>query len=205
MADLTDAQVGVALKTLGNFRVLTMQEIAAEGAADLISGALLLSLGLRESFLRNVENPSKTDNGVVQITTLWHADWLKDQPGCPAGDLSQPSTPAEWRVASGGHSAFEPDYVPRFTPAVLYAHDMLKHAIAIAPDSLTDGLSDTLLIRFAVAAYNAGEGGALKGLREGDVDKYTAGGDYSRYVIRHRTKVNHWLNQHPNWKLAKED
>jgi hypothetical protein len=195
MADLTPTQVGNALKTLGTYRVITAQEIALEGSADLISGALLLSLGLRETNLRNVENPAKTDKGVVQITKLYHSDWLGDQPGCKAGDLSKSPTD-EWRVAPGGHSALETGYVPRFTPAVIYAHDMLKDAVDAAPD----GLTDVVLIRFAIAAYNAGQGGAKKGLLAGDVDKYTTGGDYSQWVIRHRSLVHHWLSDHPNWK-----
>lgn len=195
MADLTPAQVGSALKNLGTYRVIAAQEIAKEGAADLISGSLLLSLGLRESLLRNVENPAQTDKGVVQITKLYHSDWLDDQLGCLAGDLTKQAT-TEWRVAPGEHSALEVGYVPRFTPAVLYACDMLKTAVKAAPDDL----SDTELIRFAIAAYNAGVGGAKKGLAAGDVDKYTTGGDYSRYVIRHRSLVSHWLNEHPNWK-----
>ena len=32
------------------------------------------------------------------------------------------------------------------------------------------------------------------------VDKYTTGGDYSAWVIRHRSLVQRWLNDHPNWK-----
>jgi hypothetical protein len=195
MADLTTTQVGAALKGLGTYRVIAAQEIALEGSADLISGALLLSLGLRETNLRNVENPTQTDKGVVQINKVYHGDWLSDQPGCKAGDLTKTPTD-EWRVAPGGHSAFEPGYVPRFTPAVIYAHDMLKDGVAAAPD----GLSDVQLIRFALAAYNAGLGGARKGLNAGDVDKYTTGGDYSRWVIRHRSKVHGWLHDHPNWK-----
>jgi hypothetical protein len=37
--------------------------------------------------------------------------------------------------------------------------------------------------RFALAAYNAGIGGATAGLHEGDIDAHTAGGDYSADVI----------------------
>jgi len=197
MADLSQAQVGDALKNLGHYRVVTAQVIAAEGEPDLISGALLLSLGLRESHLRNVENPAKTDKGVVQITKLWHATWLRTQPGCKAGDFSvDPTKSDEWRIAPGNHTALEDGYVPRFTPAMVYACDMLKDAIVVAPK----GQDDKALIRFAVASFNAGVGGAKKGLAEGDVDKYTTGGDYSAWVIRHRSLVQRWLNDHPNWK-----
>ena len=197
MADLTQSQVGAALKNLGNFRVITAQVIAMEGEPDLISGALLLSLGLRESHLRNVENEAQTDKGVVQITRLYHAAWLRSQPGCKAGSFTtDPSKSDEWRIAPGSHTALEDGYVPRFTPAVIYACDMLKDAIYAAPKNL-EGED---LIRFAIASYNAGQGGAKKGLAEGDVDKYTTGKDYSAWVIRHRSLVHRWLRDHPNWK-----
>jgi hypothetical protein len=177
--------------------VVTAQVIAAEGKPDLISGALLLSLGLRESHLRNVENAAQTDKGVVQITKLWHAAWLRSQPGCKAGSFAtDPEKSDEWHLAPGNFTALDDGYVPRFTPAMVYACDMLKDAITVAPKNL----DDKALIRFAVAAFNAGVGGAKKGLAEGDVDKFTTGGDYSEWVIRHRSLVQRWLNDHPNWK-----
>jgi hypothetical protein len=197
MADLTPTQVGTALKNLGNFRVITAQVIASEGEPDLISGALLLSMGLRESHLRNVENPAQTDKSVVQISSLYHAEWLKGQPGCAAGSFSVPASESnEWRIAPGKHTAFEPGYVPRYTPAMVYACDMLKDGVDAAPD----GLTKELQIRFAISAFNAGLGGAKRGLRDGDVDMYTTGKDYSAWVIRHRSLVQRWLNDHPNWK-----
>ena len=51
-----------------------------------------------------------------------------------------------------------------------------------------------------MAAYNAGMGGALNGWRAGDVDRFTTGGDYSAWVLRHRLAVQHWLDAHPRWK-----
>jgi hypothetical protein len=54
--------------------------------------------------------------------------------------------------------------------------------------------------RSPVAAYNAGNGGALQGFQTGDVDRYTTGRDYSAWVLRHRLVVQHWLDAHPTWK-----
>jgi soluble lytic murein transglycosylase-like protein len=55
-------------------------------------------------------------------------------------------------------------------------------------------------VPFAVAAYNAGIGGALQGHAIGDVDRFTTGRDYSAWVMRHRIVVQHWLDAHPAWK-----
>jgi peptidoglycan hydrolase-like protein with peptidoglycan-binding domain len=51
------------------------------------------------------------------------------------------------------------------------------------------GMLHNLLVRFAgdvkaaCSAYNGGEGGAARGLREGDSDKYTTGHDYGADVV----------------------
>lgn len=189
MDDFTQQQVDAALRALGNYRVRAAQEIAAEGPADAFSGALLLSLGLRESLLQNINNAAQTDHGCFQISELFHALWLLSEPGCPEGT---------W-VAAAGHSAVEDGYVPRYTPACRYALDTLKTNYAYAA---AKGVPEADRLRFALAAYNAGAGGALRGYREGDVDKYTAGHDYAAWVLEHRSKVNHFLVTHPNWRPA---
>lgn len=187
MSDFTQTQVDDALKSLGNYRVRVAQEIALEGPPDAFSGALLLSLGLRETGLRNINNPADTDHGCFQISELFHAAWLTSQPGCPVGLWS----------AQSGHVAVQDGYAPRYTPACSYALAILKDNWAYATAKGVDGESR---LRFSLAAYNAGVGGALRGYREGDVDKYTTAGDYSAWVIAHRAKVNHFLNDHPNWR-----
>lgn len=187
MAEFTQTQVNAALKGLGNYRVRAAQAVALEGPPDAFSGALLLSLGLRETGLRNINNPAETDHGCFQISELFHAPWLLSQPGCPAGS---------W-VAEGGTTALRDGYAPRFTPACLYALQILKDGWAYAVARGVDGDSR---LRFAVASYNAGVGGAIAGYREGDVDKYTTQADYSAWVIGHRTKINRFLNDHPSWR-----
>lgn len=185
--DLSTEHVARSLSRLGNFRVKMAQAAAAEGPPDGISGALMLSLGLRETDLQNINNQEQTDHGGFQISELYHADWLRTEPGCPEG---------KW-VAVAGHTANEDGYCPRYTPALNYALKMIKGSVSFAK---RQGVKDSEAVRFAVAAYNAGGGGALRGFKEGDVDKYTTGGDYSGWVMRHRLIIQHWLDAHPAWK-----
>lgn len=187
MADYTQTQVETGLKNLGNYRVRMAQEVALEGPADAFSGALLLALGLRETGLRNINNPANTDHGCFQVSEIYHASWLLSQPGCPVGS---------W-VTEGGHSAVEDRYAPRYTPACLYALQILKDNWAFA---VAKGVDLEHRLEFSVAAYNAGGGGALAGYREGNVDKYTTLGNYSAWVIAHRAKINRFLNEHPSWR-----
>jgi hypothetical protein len=182
---LTERQVADALKHLGNYRVLAAQHVANENTTDGISGGLMLSLGMRESLLQNINNKAQTDKGCFQITELYHLAWLKSQPGCPEG---------QWRPQPG-RTADEDGFCPRYTPALEYALQMLQDAVAYAKKrSIKDP------VRFAVAAYNAGIGGALRGYQEGDVDKYTTGGDYSAWVLKVKPMVQHWIAAHPSWQ-----
>ena len=185
---LPDKIIDQALRNLGNYRVLAAQHIAAEGPSDEFSGALLLSLGLRESLLQNINNPAGTDRGWAQITDLWHKDWLASEPGCPQGS---------WRAVEG-KTALDEGYCPRFTPAALYAVQMLRDAAATARK---EKVPSEKVVHFSVAAYNAGQSGAMRGYRENNIDKYTTGGDYSEWVITHRRYVLKWLREHPNWQL----
>ncbi len=184
---MTEDAVHTALKACGNWRVECAQRVALEGPPDEISGALLLALGLRESGLQNINNQAGTDRGCFQISAVYHEAFLEGEPGCPAGS---------W-VSQLGMSALDEGFCPRFTPALLYALDYLQAKRARAVHL---GIPEDLRLRFALAAYNAGEYGALRGFREGDVDKYTTGRDYSAWVIDTRRVVNRVLTGLlPNW------
>lgn len=189
MANFTQAQVDDALRRLGRYRVMAAQEIAAEGAPDEFSGATLLALGLRESNLQNINNPAQTDHGVFQISELFHAEWLTSEPGCREGT---------WTI-DARHRAIEDGFCPRFTPACLYALRLLKIGADYARAKAGVD-SRSVRLAFAIASYNAGIGGALKGYKEGDVDKFTTGGDYSAWVLEHRSRVNHFLADHEGWR-----
>jgi len=186
---LSEAAVAKALTRLGHYRVTTAQYVALEGPPDDISGSLLLALGLRESLLQNINNKAQSDKGCFQITERYHGAFLRSEPGCPEGT---------W-IGVPDHSAFEDGYCPRFTPALHYALSMLQQARMYA---LRNGVTGDDVIRFAIASYNAGLGGAIEGYRAGDIDLKTTGGDYSAWVIEHRTLINRWLNDHPNWKIT---
>lgn len=186
---LTPTQVGKRLANLGNYRVIQAQVVAAEGPSDGISGALLLSLGLRESQLQNINNAAETDHGCFQISELYHLPWLQSQVGCREG---------QW-VADAAHRADETGFCPRYTPALSYALDMVQK-MSVYGRKRYGLLTAEDAVRFGVAAYNAGLGGAVKGLGAGDVDKFTTGGDYSSWVMATRLDVQHWLDQHPNWQ-----
>lgn len=203
MADFTQDQVGKALANLGNYRVKRAQEVANSGFPDGISGSLLLALGLRETNLRNLEggiklvngewvkqdDPTKMDVGWTQINRGFHAASLKLMPGVKSDT---------WTPTVENKTANDAGFVPRFEEALTFTINMMHESQAYAADH---GVPNDELARFGVAAHNGGMGGALKGWREGNVDKYTTMGDYSGWVLRHRTLINRWLGQHPNWKV----
>jgi hypothetical protein len=203
MADFTQDQVGKALANLGNYRVKRAQEVANTGFPDGISGSLLLALGLRETNLKNLEgglklvggewvkqdDPTKMDVGWTQINRGFHAASLKLMPGVKAGT---------WTPTVDNKTANDAGFVPRFEEALMFTVNMMHESQAYGADH---GVPDADLARFSVAAHNGGMGGALKGFREGNMDKYTTMGDYSGWVLRHRTLINRWLGQHPNWKV----
>jgi len=204
MNDLTDEQVDRALARLGNYRVRRVQAVANAGLPDGISGALLLALGLRETGLQNVEggakwdvirekwipqdDPNLMDVGVFQISRKYHMQDLQKMIGVKSGT---------WTPVVITATAATPGFVPRFEESLQYVLMEMHENMALLENSVLD--PDRDLVQAAVAAHNAGVGGSAKGYREGDVDKYTAGGDYSEWVFRHRTKVNRWLKDHPKW------
>ena len=201
MALPTPTEIGDALAHLENYRVLRVQELVylAQGGYSPIPASAVLSLGFRETTLRNVcggatwdEADKKwiqaySDRGWLQIAdTIDHnAKWLAKQEGCEEG---------KWTPAVPPVNALTPRHVPRFTQGTEYALQELKGDYAFAKK---EKISDPL--RFAIAAYNAGAGGAFRGYREGDVDKYTAHGDYSKTVLAIQPLVHDWIVAHPHW------
>lgn len=197
MADLfTNAQVGKALKTMGRYRVAACTHYAAEGPADDLGGHHLLALGLRESFGRNVLGDHGRARGVFQIHERYHYEFLRSQPGCRAGDLSQPMTSVEWQ-ATESHLANEPGFVPRFTPAMVYALGELQRMRRWAMRDQVPR-EDARLV--ALSAYNQGYANAYAAWRAGDPDAGTTGGDYASWVMATAHQVYGWLNDHPLWK-----
>lgn len=199
-------QIGQALARLGAYRVRRAQTVAAEGKPDGISGALVLALGMRETWGRNVQggakydavkkkwvaldpsNPddaAKMDVGWTQINRGYHYRTLLQMPAVASGT---------WGPVIEGKNPVNAGYVPRFEEALRFTVNELQEAVAYGHDH---GVMDP--VRYAVAAHNAGMGGALRGEKEGSVDKYTANGDYSEWVMAAKSQVNQWLGKHPNW------
>lgn len=202
--------IAQSLATLGNYRVKRVQVVAGTGSPDGISGSLLLALTLRETWGHNIEggakedpnrpghwipldpkNPDdvhKMDVGAFQINRGFHKDQLKKMPAVRAGT---------WEPVIKGKTPYDPGFVPRFEEQLQFTLKEFRDAISFARENKVPVAERP---RFAVAAHNAGKGGALQGWKEGNVDKYTALGNYSADILKKRTEVNSWLSQHPHWK-----
>lgn len=194
----TPGEVGHSLAVLGNYRVLRAQQLVRQHPDQPLTASEILSLGLRETgglnicggarFVNGIWVNSFTDRGWLQISDQIpeNLKWLRTVPGCPNG-MWQPQP---------GHTAADPMYCPRFTDAALYTlAEMGRNATAareaaVGADHIT---------RFCIAAHNAGFTGALDGYRQGNVDLYTAHGDYSAWVLRIATIVHQWVVAHPGW------
>lgn len=201
MADLNASQVEAALRRLGLYRVRRAQQVAKEGPPDGISGATLLALGLRESGLRNINgglkkdsegrwiaDPERPDHGVFQINRGFHASALKRMPAVEEDSW--------WPVISD-KTAYDKGYAPRFEESLRFVLELAHEHQAYGE---SQGIIEDDLGRFAIVAHNAGAGGAMRGWNEGEPDKFTAGGDYSAWVLRHRDKINHFLKANPKWQ-----
>jgi hypothetical protein len=201
---LTDTQVGKFLADLGNYRVKRAQQAALLGPSDGISGALLLAIGLKETHLKNIEggakkdatgkwvpedDPTRMDVGWLQISRRFHPLNLAAMAGVRAGT---------WTPTVAGKTANDGGFCPLFEDSLQFTLSELRDA---QDYGRAHGVKDADLVAFAIASHNAGLGGALKGYREGDVDKYTALGDYSSWILSTRTQVNRWLANHPNWTV----
>jgi hypothetical protein len=193
----TQQEIGHALAALGNYRVLRVQEIT--WPYKPIPASIMLGLGFRESGLQNICGgavmvngvwvQSFEDRGYLQISERFESPFLKSAEGCREG---------QWGPASPPVKAIEPRHVPRFTPATIYVKQTLINSMEFAH---SHGVPDSELLRFAVAAHNAGDGGAIDGWRAGDVDKNTAHGDYSAYVLALQPLIHAWITDpaHSHW------
>jgi hypothetical protein len=133
----------------------------------------------------------KMDVGVFQISRLYHSAALATMPGVKAGT---------WTPLVSATSAIG-DFCPRFEDSLQFTITSLHESMAYGEDN---GIPAALLPKFAVAAHNAGQYGALKGYRESkDVDKYTALGNYSAEVWTTAKQIDAWLYDHPNWRYTR--
>lgn len=197
-------QVDAAIQHFGRYRTRRCQELANEGPPDGISGAHLIAMGLRETGLKNVrggvirdstgmwiKQPDyrQQDVGWVQISQKYHEEALSRMVGVAEGT---------WSPVLSGKTAASPKCCPRFTDSLRYTLDEMHESQQFADDF---SVPDNMLAQFAVAAHNAGAGGALSGYRKGNMDLYTTGGDYSVWVYAHVKKVRDFFKRNPKYKV----
>ena len=164
------------LSALGTARVAKVREI---GEREHIDPALLLAMAHRESAMRNIVGDGGHGRGIVQIDDRFHGDWLKEHKGCLSGSFD-----------ARFDSALPAGRVPTLAAGMSKACELLHQNVAFAKQN---GVPDGKRLRFAVAAYNCGPGNAIKGFRDGDVDKLTTGGNYASDVLARRSEIKHLL------------
>jgi hypothetical protein len=138
----------------------------------VIGGGLILAMGCRETWLRNIVGDYGNGRGFMQIDHRWHAEWLDTVRGCRSG---------EWQPIYS--SALPAGRVPPLRPMTRYAIHLLHGNYAYAKQN---DIPQGDLVPVIVAGFNCGVGYAVRGYREGNVDKYTAWGNYSRDVLRNK-------------------
>ena len=207
MPDMTPSQVAAALKRLGRYRVGRAHEVAAL-RHDGIGGHHYLALGMREvgPFQHwNIEggarlvngrwvkedDPDMMDVGPFQISRKWHKAALARMKAVAV---------ATWKPLIAGKTAADGGYAPRWSDSLTYVDRSFEANLDFGQ---THGVRREDLVRFAIAAHNAGQGGALRGYREGDVDRYTTGGDYSAQVLRYAKVIKEWIADHPAWRRSR--
>lgn len=197
----TDQQLALAITTCGHYRIGHAGDEALKAG---IPQEVIVALGLRETGLRNIEggaklvngswvkqdDPHLMDAGFLQISRLYHPDALKGMPGVRVGT---------WTPTVKGKTANDGGYVPRYSDSLAFT---LRSMVASMQFAADHGVPKAHRLRFAIAAHNAGTGGALIGWKAGNVDQRTAGGDYSAWVLEHAARVKTWIAAHPNWRTA---
>lgn len=195
------------LKNFGRWRTERLLEIGDIGDPDLIHGTLLLAIGSRETNLRNivgggyfeeyeeVQSDGSTatkkrfvvtgiDRGVFQINAQFHPRWLDSVKGCDSGTYEEKY-----------NSALPPGRVPGLTSGAKKARDILRYNITYARSK---NVPEDSVVRVAIAAYNCGNYLAVRAYEEGDPDKYTSLGNYSKDVLERQRAIRRWI-QNRGW------
>jgi len=121
-----------------------------------LSRGILLAIASRETGMRDVVGDGGHGRGLFQIDDRAWPEWL------------------------AAHGADDPGERPPVADAARHAAWLLAENLAFAR---RHGVPRAQLLRFAVSAYNAGPGGALRGFEEGDSDLHTTGRDYGVDVL----------------------
>jgi hypothetical protein len=179
---ITTAQLEEELDRFGPERIRIVAELVHQGPPDGIGTALVLAMGSRETNIANIVGDGGHGRGWLQIDDRFHAPWLQTHAGCKDGT---------WNAKFA--SALPTGRVPTLTASVLKAIELLHGNVAFAS---AHNVPSGERVRFAVAAYNAGAGGAISGFQGGNVDAKTAHGDYSADVLSRRDAVADYLKRH---------
>jgi hypothetical protein len=140
--------------------------LAAEGRAKLPRG-FLLAIASRETNCANIVGDGGHGRGLFQVDDRFHGQWLA-------------------RVGAG-----RPGGLPSVEDGAAYAAELLTSNFSFGR---AKGLRGRRLLKFAASAYNAGAGGAWKGVQEaGDSDAMTTGRDYGADVLRRMAILRGWL------------
>lgn len=205
--EITESQLTTVIENFGQEAVHKAQlETKAVFPGGWMPPSVILALGLRETGLQNIRGgavminghwvPSYTDVGWLQINSLisTNEDWLRGRPGCPDGS---------WRPDMiGWHlfrrvTAFTDMHNPTFTAALQYTLAQMAQERA---EAYAAKVAPADVMRFVIAAHNAGFGGALRGYCCGDVDRYSTMGDYSEWVLHYAPMIAAWIEARPSWQ-----
>jgi hypothetical protein len=173
--NITEQQLDAQLRAFGHRRIDVVSDIAHEGEDDGIGPALLLALGSRESNMRNIVGDGGHGRGWLQIDDRFHHGFLETHRGCVPDSF----TPTQPSAAPRG-------LAPSLTASTMFAIELLRSNMSFARGR---GVPEDTVLRFAVAAYNGGAGGALQGFGEGNVDNHTTGRDYSKDVLGRKAAI----------------
>jgi hypothetical protein len=179
---ITAQQLEGELEAFGHHRIEIVGELAHDGPSDGIGPALLLALGSRETDLRNIVGDAGHGRGWLQIDDRFHPSFLSTHRGCDSGSFTAKFA-----------SALPKGRVPTLTAGTLFAVQLLRGNMQFAREH---GVPKAQILRFAIAAYNAGAGGALTGFRSGKgVDFKTTGKNYSADVLARAQVVGRFLKR----------
>lgn len=189
---LTNDEVHAAIKTFGIYRTRRIHAVLGPHLAELA-----LTIGLRETGLRNIEGGAiiqdgkwifaPLDVGWCQISRTYNKDALLKMPGVKAGT---------WSPVVAGKTAADTGYCPRFEEATQFVKTEFHENRAWCMDNGVKGVDRD---RITCAAHNCGLGNAIDGWKKGNIDLHTAHGDYSAWCVAMLPAVTQFFTEHPGW------
>lgn len=184
---ISDVELDQLLNDFGEANLKEASALCGKDAWNSLS--LMLAIASRESDIANIDGDPESiyghGKGAWQIDIRSWFSFLSVMPGVRSGT---------WGPVVEGTSAAENGMVPTLQAG-------LKQALAIIDgnyrEALTLSADPAVALKIAVAAYNAGMGGATEGFRSsGNPDRYTTGGNYATDVFQRQPVVEAWIVAH---------